>query len=949
MISRRQFLKTVGVVPLLGLANSLPGPWVEGVARAADGDLQFKGGAGSGFGDWWAEVKMSPGSLQPGGNIRLDVFIHLAAGFIPAMVKAGYSADSVLMLVTSERCFDADGWMRLPGDEKMSTILTPAGLAIEGGSTGAISKSAGSRFRNPVDQLQRVLVRDLQKSDADQWARTIMDIQLPGDTPPGIYRLRFDFGVVASRRYYSLNAEGFANRPRLTDGCSMFYSPTIPCSGTHVSGRPVDATKIQRHLYWALLGQYNSNGYTGVVADEDAGHFALSGRNIIPDEVILPLYDGGGTNRISYSLEPDFRTDAIDELRNVPWNNGSGELSVQVTDPSGNTTDFGTAPFVEKKGRNPTTKNPKFTSWKPTQYGLYSVVSRGWIADQWGNRYQGGGTYHFWIAKRMTMGTATFQGMSYPVGTRYGRDIGFFPAVPADVSVKADLYPNSDPSAVKTLSYDGKATSGGMFGASQGMKPFVFDVPGEYHAHILATYTDAEKHLWVCSMRHAGVVYPGDGNLAAHGKMVKAHDKLVERGETNYEGYVEPNDTEFRHLDHINFPYNGGDCLLIASEGDGANKIEPVMTYALKDNPEPYDPKLQPIGNTNVRIATSNGMSPHLYPEYITELNYYYGAGARPGFMGRFLVGEDGVRAPYWPVSATSFGGQIGASNNGDMPGEIYRLMGGVVLRPKDNPPAYAGYLASGFILPKGSNNNRVVAPGSEEILCADGRKAKVMLVSLRPGMVYDVGATFAPAFQIDPILPAHISCTLRAPDGTENAWEGVGDGFGSYSGADRVPLDQPGLWIYTVQADWNGNPAIVPGLPDDGGYIYVLDKIRPEGAAGLRLALKNQQSFKLEEGLNIEGFSNADSVYYAMVTPGCVIDQGSVPVDGGHFQYRVDPAAIHAKVPVYDIENRRSGKKETNRVIHLTFLAQQKAADGTPYWAFSRVIIRGTTAIYTS
>src|SRR5450830_764122 len=188
------------------------------------------------------------------------------------------------------------------------------------------------------------------------------------------------------------------------------------------------------------------------------------------------------------------------------------------------------------------------------------------------------------------------------------------------------------------------------------MKPFVFDVPGEYHAHILATYTDAEKHLWVCRMRHAGVVYPGDGNLAAHGKMVKAHDKLVERGETNYEGYVEPNDTEFRHLDHIIFPYNGGDCLLIASEGDGANKIEPVMTYALKDNPEPYDPKLQPIGNTNVRIATSNGMSPHLYPEYITELNYYYGAGARPGFMGRFLVGEDGVRAPYWPVSATSFG-----------------------------------------------------------------------------------------------------------------------------------------------------------------------------------------------------------------------------------------------------------------------------------------------------
>ena len=39
------------------------------------------------------------------------------------------------------------------------------------------------------------------------------------------------------------------------------------------------------------------------------------------------------------------------------------------------------------------------------------------------------------------MATATFQGMSYPAGSTYGRDIAFFPAVPADVEVKVDLYP----------------------------------------------------------------------------------------------------------------------------------------------------------------------------------------------------------------------------------------------------------------------------------------------------------------------------------------------------------------------------------------------------------------------------------------------------------------------------------------------------------------------------
>ena len=53
-----------------------------------------------------------------------------------------------------------------------------------------------------------------------------------------------------------------------------------------------------------------------------------------------------------------------------------------------------------------------------------------------------------------------------------------------------------------------------------------------------------------------------------------------------------------------------------------------------------WDTKLNGVGTTNLRIKTSNGYSPHLFPEYITDLEYYYGAAPRPGFMGRFIVGE---------------------------------------------------------------------------------------------------------------------------------------------------------------------------------------------------------------------------------------------------------------------------------------------------------------------
>jgi len=90
----------------------------------------------------------------------------------------------------------------------------------------------------------------------------------------------------------------------------------------------------------------------------------LSSRNIIPDEVILPMYNGNG-NPVTYSLEPLFPAHTIDKQRNIPLNYTSGELSVQIIDPSGKITDLGTAPFTGEKDEWPTTGNPKFTAWKP--------------------------------------------------------------------------------------------------------------------------------------------------------------------------------------------------------------------------------------------------------------------------------------------------------------------------------------------------------------------------------------------------------------------------------------------------------------------------------------------------------------------------------------------------------------------------------------------------------
>ena len=928
------------------LSRSLP--------PAGSGQVSFGNSGYTDYGEWYTDVNFSPASWRLATvvtlNARLIVSdLHLAALAAPPLKIV---ADGFILLVTAERTFDADGRLRFASAERMSTLLTPTGLPIEGGVLGAATNRFGAYgFRTPVDEFATVPLAATKRLAGQRQADFSLKFQLPADLPPGIYRLRLDYGVVtAQKRYYNLNCESFARRPFFKGRPieSHIYSPPVRASGTHVSGRAVDASAITPRVPWILLNSYNSNGYRGVVAAQDQPYFGISGRNLIQDDVILPLYSNPADtrNKLSYSLEPQFLTDTIELRTNIPWNFQSGELSIQVTNPDGTTQDLGTAPFIAKTGQWPTTRRSAFTAWRPPAYGQFTVKATGWLADIWGNRYEGGGAYKFWIANRITLATATFQGQAYPVGNRYGRDIGFAPAVPADVEVNAYLFVNSDPNNVRKLSFSGRASPSGMFTAAQGNQALTFDAPGEYLGHVLARYVDQVGHLWVCSMRHAGVVYPPDSPIVARGKKLTILGKYLDRGETRREGWVDTA-TGASYLEHINFPYHPGDVLLIASEQQGANKIEPVLIYENKENPGPYDARVQGIGVSNIQLRTSNGYSPHLFPEYLTDWAYYYAGAPRPGFMSRFLVGEDGVRAPYWPTSPNSFGGQINASSNGDLPGDIYRLIGGVVLRRKGEPPVYAGYTASAFILPKGTKNNRVIAPGSEDVIGSTGERARFFLVGARPGLMYETGASFAPAVQIDPILPVNITAVLRYPDGREVMWQGQGDAGGSFAGSQRVTLDVPGTYTFRLAGVWEGHYGYMPGLPPEGGEIYVVEKDRPADAPRLRLNLPVQSTFTPTAGLTITGTSTAEVVHFAAVIPGAVIAQGTRAVTGGRFQYFFDPTAINRQTPTYDTVYIPTGRSEIRDVVHLTFSSVERAPDGRTYHSFTRVILRGNQVIY--
>ena len=213
--------------------------------------------------------------------------------------------------------------------------------------------------------------------------------------------------------------------------------------------------------------------------------------------------------------------------------------------------------------------------------------------------------------------------------------------------------------------------------------------------------------------------------------------------------------------------------------------------------------------------------------------------------------------------------------------------------------------------------------------------------------MIYETGTTFTPVAQIDPVLPAKITYTLTYPDGRTVVAQGLGDQFGNFAGKDRWTLDIPGIYHFNIVADWQGYKGYMPGLPKDGGEFYVIEKDKPANAPALKLNLPEQSSFSPSGTLTINGASTSKTISFAALTPGAVLDQGTIPVKGGKFSYTFNPAAIAQRIPLYDTVNLVTGKPEIKDVVQLTFFSAETGSGGTVYHSAVRVILRGTTVLY--
>ncbi len=211
---------------------------------------------------------------------------------------------------------------------------------------------------------------------------------------------------------------------------------------------------------------------------------------------------------------------------------------------------------------------------------------------------------------------------------------------------------------------------------------------------------------------------------------------------------------------------------------------------------------------------------------------------------------------------------------------------------------------------------------------------------------MFPSGSTFGAVLQIDPIVPCNVTFTLTAPDNTTYFANGQGDQYGYFVATNKWTLDQAGVWSYKVNATWNGYQGKVPGLPETGGWIYVIEN-STSLESSLILKMPMQQAFSVSSGLNITGETTASKVYYAAIIPGAVLDQGTIAAVNGIFQYKFNPQTLAQKIQTYDIINMVNGRAEIGKIVHLTFFTEEKASNGTTYHSFARVVLRGTIAVY--
>ena len=852
------------------------------------------------------------------------------------------------------------------------------------------NKFFGYSNLTPFYKTVFVKKQDLVFTSEGVSARFDIQDEIGNDFPEGFYRFQVLALCKRTPYFYRVNVLplfGKKKIPYTTEQLSPFsrnisYLPVIKI------GNPQTPKMI-----WMLFMTDYSNGTQGIVSLEDSNSFRFNSRHTVPTKFILPPPDENNETR-TYNLEPDFptmfakpalkleRAEKLDFQNPIPLNYKSGKLSVSVKNPDGTIADLGSAPFATTSQTGAATNTDKF-QYQFKQYGKYLITLEGWIEDIWGNRYNGGGTYEVWVAHRLTFATSVKPGTPLEVGNAYPPSVIIHPPCPADVTVDVTLYRNSSKKDIKRAVVNGRANRFGYFYPREKFEKMIFDSPGEYLSQISASYTDPEGKLWLGSQCSGSVVAPPDSKLIVHGlpmlSLLKPPDNLAlldkqyhrslqikwlmfypvapKRAKINYEWENSKKPKDNKHLvscTNMSIPHHSGDILYMANTHDPTNfsitsefiiRSEEDLFPGIKEGLSPFS-------------TTTNGYQPQGYPEFLEKQCYGYVSAIRAGLTARYIIAEDLTQMfdSYWQIGSNFAGQQINNSYNGDLPNDIYEFMCGVVYRDlKKGINRYGIYAAMGVVLPKGSYSNQILAPLKEPIFEINGRSHYLFDAGAPlPGMVFETGDILRAGAMVFPPI-GNVTClkTVTCPSGKKYQFKGTTNKIGlakmDTAPEEKIVIKEPGVYEVEGRCESQGKTGDFVGSGDGKYYIYAVDP--KDTNEYFNLDLPRRFSIRYDQVLQInghvrKGIRNA-KIYYTLIMPGFIMDEGIIPIQDQKFSYRFSPQDVAVQFPNYDLVSYENPTEQRMAdTVIFTFFLTGINQNNKPVCSVRRFILRGDKGI---
>ncbi len=927
---------------------------------------------------WSGTAWGAPLSADPNGTWALNYALDVDL----TRHKAKFGEfEELIVAVYAEMKHDADGVYR----SGMSTIatthrMTTTGIPIERFNGWPTLLAIHGKDGTPFEAIQS------HRLPADNTRYTVqhvegrLEVQLPGDTPIGWYRPRV---IVFAR------VEGIPDPIMIDnfgDNANTQDEQVLPLVQVGPAATP--------RLPIMLATLRNYRGQVGILSDEDAGKVGLVSRAGFPRKFILPP----GEHEIAPqfpSLFPEPSIAAVDGgydvipavIRHYLDISNRMEMDFVVYGPDGQEVPMTPPP--------PGMDDDEAHGWTVdlSETGEYTIRLTARMKDRFGRDFEGGGTYRLWSARALSFSTSVKPGTPFLVGETYPAKVNLNPPMPAEVEVRVDYWPNSDPARLVTWTGRGTANRYGHF-VPYDTPPIRFEETGEYFSTATAIYRDGGGTLWMGEQTSSSVIAPVEsGTVRLHGTRSSPHNL---KNDGDWMGAVTQFDKRIdAHAAFLPFkpgavpdtfvPYAAEDTLFVQANGFKESIIEPHVSIGV-DDPELArrlreglkhstvmpPPTLQLAQNEweylhdVVQISADSAAwfpadaahsdelpiaplgdgryHPFNFPENNGLDAYVYLGIVRPGFSVMTSAFESDAIGLYWLASPNRFGGHFNTSDTGDLPGDFYRVQAGVVL--KDHQTGvnhYDAYGSSITVAPRDGAATGIVAPGARPLIETMDRDHRIFFGqdthdTLEVGEVMGLGGMVAPAVHAD----AH--WVVTKPDGEVIDVNATANRLGIARGRPMIPVDQPGLYKVATSVSWEDLIGDIVGT-SDGGFFHCAVPAGPP-ADLLQTTLPMLTMVDAEGGVEIpltwpDDLANVE-LHFGVIMPGRVLDDGVVVDDPDQaWSYRFAPLQVAAQHSNFDVRNFRTGELELVDTVVFQFFLQGER-DGEMVFDSLRLALRG-------